>query len=55
MGKQKRERRKPHKNNPTGIPSVKEIEKEAEEFDDEDQDGALNKMIEQVRQKSDKK
>jgi len=26
MGKQKRQRRKPHKENPTGLPSVQELE-----------------------------
>ncbi|XP_012263420.2 HEAT repeat-containing protein 3 [Athalia rosae] len=48
MGKHKRERRKPHKDNPTGLPSIKDFEKNAEDFDDEDQDGALQRMIEQL-------
>lgn len=40
MGKQKRQRHKPHKENPTGLPSVKEFEL-SEEF----MEGAREKVL----------
>ncbi|XP_015593716.1 HEAT repeat-containing protein 3 [Cephus cinctus] len=51
MGKQKRERRKPHKENPTGMPSIKTLEEE-EAFLDEDKDSALNRVYEQLQSPS---
>ncbi|XP_046602847.1 HEAT repeat-containing protein 3 [Neodiprion virginianus] len=48
MGKQKRERRKPHKKNPTGLPNVEDLDKEEEELDEEDKDAALQRMIDQL-------
>lgn len=41
MGKQKKQRRRPHKENPTGLPSVKDFEAtEAENVIDEDRSGS---------------
>ncbi|KAG7210771.1 hypothetical protein KM043_012265 [Ampulex compressa] len=48
MGKQKRQRRKPHKNNPTCLPSVRDVE-EAEDVIDEDREKALQKVYEDVQ------
>ncbi|XP_054007573.1 HEAT repeat-containing protein 3 [Hylaeus anthracinus] len=50
MGKQKRERRKPSKKNPTGLPSVKDFElAEAENITNEDQENALQRVYEDVQ------
>lgn len=40
MGKQKRQRHKPHKENPTGLPSVKEFE-----LSEEITEGAKEKVL----------
>lgn len=50
MGKHKRERRKPHKENPTGLSSVKDFLKiETENVVNEDREIALQKVYEEVR------
>lgn len=49
MGKQKKQRRRPHKENPTGLPSVKDFEAtEAENVIDEDREVALQRVYEGV-------
>ncbi|XP_031829629.1 HEAT repeat-containing protein 3 [Nomia melanderi] len=50
MGKQKRERRKPHKENPTGLPSVKDFLKtETENVANEDREIALQRVYEEIQ------
>nr|XP_033336474.1 HEAT repeat-containing protein 3 [Megalopta genalis] len=50
MGKQRKERRKPHKKNPTGLPSVKDFkEEEAENIIDEDRETALQRVYEEIQ------
>ncbi|XP_078036020.1 HEAT repeat-containing protein 3 [Augochlora pura] len=50
MGKQRKERRKPHKKNPTGLPSVKDFEEEeAENVIDEDRETALQRVYEEIQ------
>lgn len=49
MGKQKRQKNRPHKKNPTGLPSVKDFE--TEEIDDvtnNDRESALRRVFEEV-------
>lgn len=49
MGKQKRQKNKPHKKNPTGLLSVKDFE--TEEIDDitnDDRESALRRVYEEV-------
>ncbi|EZA61547.1 hypothetical protein DMN91_003785 [Ooceraea biroi] len=48
MGKQKRSRQKPHKTNPTGLPSVKDFE-EAEELVESEKDKTLQNMFDDVQ------
>lgn len=48
MGKQKRQRRKPHKQNPTGLISEKDFE-ELEDVSEETKEKALLRVLEQVR------
>jgi len=47
MGKQKRQRRKPHKKNPTGLPSVQEFESN-EEFTEGDRKKILQNIYDDV-------
>lgn len=47
MGKQKRQRRKPHKENPTGLPSVQEFELN-EEFTEGDREKILQNVYDDV-------
>ncbi|KZC11750.1 HEAT repeat-containing protein 3 [Dufourea novaeangliae] len=50
MGKQKRDRRKPHKENPTGLLSVKDFEvTEAENVINEDRETALQRAYEEIQ------
>ncbi|CAK9833560.1 HEAT repeat-containing protein 3 [Anthophora retusa] len=50
MGKQKRQRRKPHKENPTGLPSVKDfVVEETEGLTNEDREKALQSVYEEVQ------
>lgn len=49
MGKQKRQRSKPHKQNPTGLVSVKDFEsEEIENVTNEDRERALQRVYEEV-------
>lgn len=49
MGKQKRQRSRPHKQNPTGLVSVKDFEsEEIENVTNEDRERALQRVYEQV-------
>lgn len=48
MGKQKRQRHKPHKENPTGLPSEKDFDSETEEIIEENKEKALIRVLEQV-------
>jgi len=47
MGKQKRQRRKPHKENPTGLPSVQELELN-EELTEGDREKILQNVYDDV-------
>ncbi|XP_076644959.1 HEAT repeat-containing protein 3 [Halictus rubicundus] len=50
MGKQRRERRKPHKKNPTGLLSVKDFEEEeATNIIDEDRETALQRVYDEIQ------
>ena len=49
MGKQKRHRHKPHKENPTGLPSVKDFDEETEDVVEESKEKALQRVLEQVK------
>lgn len=49
MGKQKRERKKPHKENPTGLMSIKDFDKECEDIITDDRETALQRVFEEVR------
>ncbi|CAL7950932.1 unnamed protein product [Xylocopa violacea] len=50
MGKQKRERRRPHKENPTGLPSVRDFEAtETENTANEDREIALHRVYEEIQ------
>ncbi|KOC68595.1 HEAT repeat-containing protein 3 [Habropoda laboriosa] len=50
MGKQKRQRRKPHKENPTGLMSVKDFEaEEAEYVTNKDRENALQRVYEEIQ------
>ncbi|XP_076755593.1 HEAT repeat-containing protein 3 [Xylocopa sonorina] len=50
MGKQKRERRRPHKENPTGLPSVRDFEAtEIENSANEDKENALHRVYEDIQ------
>lgn len=49
MGKQKRQRSRPHKQNPTGLMSVKDFEsEEIENVTNEDRERALQRVYEEV-------
>lgn len=49
MGKQKRQRNRPHKQNPTGLVSVKDFEsEEIENVTNEDRERALQRIYEEV-------
>lgn len=48
MGKQKRHRRKPHKQNPTGLISEKEFDEELDDVSEETKEKALLRVMEQV-------
>lgn len=49
MGKQKRQRNRPHKQNPTGLVSVKDFEsEEIENVTNEDRERALQRVYEEV-------
>lgn len=49
MGKQKRQRSRPHKQNPTGLVSVKDFEsEEIENVTNEDRERALQRVYEEV-------
>ena len=48
MGKQKRNRYKPHKENPTGLPSSKDFDEETDVVE-ENKEKALQRVLEQVR------
>ncbi|XP_076233884.1 HEAT repeat-containing protein 3 [Calliopsis andreniformis] len=49
MGKLKRQRRKPHKENPTGLPSVKDFENTETENVNEDRENALRRVYEEIQ------
>ncbi|XP_050489362.1 HEAT repeat-containing protein 3 [Bombus huntii] len=50
MGKQKRQRSKPHKQNPTGLVSVKDFEsEEIENVTNEDRERALQRVYEEIK------
>lgn len=49
MGKEKRQRNRPHKQNPTGLVSVKDFElEEIENITNESQERALQRVYEEV-------
>lgn len=49
MGKQKRQRNRPHKQNPTGLVSVKDFKsEEIENVTNEDRERALQRVYEEV-------
>lgn len=48
MGKQKRHRRKPHKQNPTGLISEKEFDEELDDVSEETKEKALLRVMEQL-------
>lgn len=49
MGKHKKQRRRPHKENPTGLPSVKDFEAaETENVTNDDRENALQRVYEDV-------
>lgn len=48
MGKQKRQRHKPHKENPTGLPSAKDFDEETEDVVEENKEKAVQRVLEQV-------
>lgn len=48
MGKQRRNRRKPHKENPTGLSSIKDCEDSSEDLNEEDEDTAFQRAYDQV-------
>lgn len=49
MGKQKRNRRKPHKENPTGLESIKDFDETNEDVEPEDRGSMLRTVCVQVR------
>ena len=50
MGKHKKQRRRPHKENPTGLPSVKDFEAaETENVTNDDRENALHRVYEDIQ------